>query len=558
MKKTPQALLLFLALFIFSGTLTANADPNTAPVLDTTKSPAFPSFDKDAGVPSGAVGWLVSNFVDFATPTGQVDNVTDPDSDALLGIAITATDTSDLTWYYSINNGTSWAALGAVSSSSSRLLAADSNNRLYARSTSTNAATFSSALTFRAWDRTTGTDGGLASTSTNGGTAAFSTLTDTISLSMVDSPAAPDATNLSAPESYTEDTTKALTDIVISDADSSIVAATLVVSDTDYGSLSTGTSNSVTSSYDSTSGIWNAVGALSDVNVLLAAVSFVPAQDESSSLSISTIISDGSSILSGSKALTGTPVNDGTAGTNLSAPETYTEDTPLDLVDIVISDVDDTDVSFFTFIMSDPDAGSLSTGTSGAVTSTYDTGSGEWVASGAITDINILLADVTFTPALDYNSDFSIQTAVSDGHTSATVGTKIVTGVAVADAVPDNDSPSRSSGSRRVPPHTPTPTGVGPATSPTAPPPQITHAFTHNLFSGMSDSEVKLLQEYLNARKIFVASAGPGSPGNETSYFGPLTKAALVKFQLSQNISPAVGFFGPITRGVINSDNMEY
>ncbi len=39
---------------------------------------------EDAGVPVGAVGTLISSLVDFASPSGQVDNVTDPDGGAQL------------------------------------------------------------------------------------------------------------------------------------------------------------------------------------------------------------------------------------------------------------------------------------------------------------------------------------------------------------------------------------------------------------------------------------------------------------------------------------------
>ena len=53
---------------------------NTAPTLDASKSPVLTSTTEDAGAPSGAVGTLVSSLVDFATPAGQVDNVTDADS----------------------------------------------------------------------------------------------------------------------------------------------------------------------------------------------------------------------------------------------------------------------------------------------------------------------------------------------------------------------------------------------------------------------------------------------------------------------------------------------
>ncbi len=83
--------------------------------------------------------------------------------------------------------------------------------------------------------------------------------------------------------------------------------------------------------------------------------------------------------------------------TNLSAAETYTEDTPLNLTDIVISDVDSTNVTA-TLTLDDVAAGALSTATSGLVTSTYNAVTGEWMASGALADVNTLLAGVTFNP----------------------------------------------------------------------------------------------------------------------------------------------------------------
>ncbi|MEN9647261.1 MAG: putative peptidoglycan binding domain, partial [Candidatus Parcubacteria bacterium] len=44
---------------------------------------------------------------------------------------------------------------------------------------------------------------------------------------------------------------------------------------------------------------------------------------------------------------------------------------------------------------------------------------------------------------------------------------------------------------------------------------------------------------------------GYGSVGNETQYFGARTLQALMKFQAAHQL-PATGFFGPMTRGVIN------
>src|SRR2546423_2188664 len=98
----------------------------------------------------------------------------------------------------------------------------------------------------------------------------------------------------------------------------------------------------------------------------------------------------------------------------LSAAETYTEDTVLNLIDIVASDVDSANVTA-TLTLSNVAAGSLTTATSGAVTSTYSVGTGVWTASGAIADVNALLTGVTFNPAANFNGNFSVAISIDDG-----------------------------------------------------------------------------------------------------------------------------------------------
>ncbi len=155
---------------------------NTAPALDAGKTPSLTAQSEDSGVPVGAVGTLISNLVDFASPSGEVDNVTDPDASVLLGIAVTCADTTNGTWHYSINGGTNWLALGAVTNANSLLLAADATARIYFQPNANYNGTIASAITFRAWDQTSGTNGGSTNTTTSGGFTAFSTATDTASL----------------------------------------------------------------------------------------------------------------------------------------------------------------------------------------------------------------------------------------------------------------------------------------------------------------------------------------------------------------------------------------
>ena len=69
-----------------------------------------------------------------------------------------------------------------------------------------------------------------------------------------------------------------------------------------------------------------------------------------------------------------------------------------------------------------------------------------------------------------------------------------------------------------------------------------------DLTLGSKGAAVKALQQYLNANGAQIAASGAGSPGNETEYFGSLTKKALAKWQAANGVSPAAGYFGPRTR----------
>ena len=81
--------------------------------------------------------------------------------------------------------------------------------------------------------------------------------------------------------------------------------------------------------------------------------------------------------------------------------------------------------------------------------------------------------------------------------------------------------------------------------------------FTRTIQFGSSGNDVKDLQRFLNSRGFAVALTGPGSPGRETAYFGPATKMALIKFQLTNEViknetASGAGIFGPKTRAKIN------
>jgi peptidoglycan hydrolase-like protein with peptidoglycan-binding domain len=86
--------------------------------------------------------------------------------------------------------------------------------------------------------------------------------------------------------------------------------------------------------------------------------------------------------------------------------------------------------------------------------------------------------------------------------------------------------------------------------------------FTKSLSLGMNDPQVQILQQLLNKdAQTQVIAVGPGSSGNETTYFGPATKRAVIKFQekyaldilIPAGLSYGNGLVGPLTMKKLNT-----
>lgn len=82
----------------------------------------------------------------------------------------------------------------------------------------------------------------------------------------------------------------------------------------------------------------------------------------------------------------------------------------------------------------------------------------------------------------------------------------------------------------------------------------LNYAWSRPLTIGSTGEDVRMLQKFLNSDPdTRVAISGVGSLGNETTYFGPATKAAVAKFQtkyradilVPAGLVNATGYFGP-------------
>ena len=89
-----------------------------------------------------------------------------------------------------------------------------------------------------------------------------------------------------------------------------------------------------------------------------------------------------------------------------------------------------------------------------------------------------------------------------------------------------------------------------------------TFSFDRSLESKMAGKDVKYLQIVLNiSPDTRLSATGVGSPGHETSYFGPKTKSAVIKFQEKYakeilgpwGLTHGTGYVGKTTRDKLNS-----
>nr|WP_277876478.1 DUF4347 domain-containing protein [Trichocoleus sp. FACHB-40] len=191
---------------------------NQAPVLDNTGNPTLIEITED---PTTNNGTLVSALI--ASGAGG-NPITDADTGAVEGIAVTGVDNTNGTWQYFINGGTTWSNF-TVSPTSATVLR-DTASIRFVPNLNYNGSV-ADGITFRAWDATDGRASGTTGVNpgVGGGATAFSTASETASITVTPVNDAPVAVNDSLTTS--EDTPLIISQLLANDTDAEGNALTI-------------------------------------------------------------------------------------------------------------------------------------------------------------------------------------------------------------------------------------------------------------------------------------------------------------------------------------------
>ena len=147
---------------------------NTAPAIDNSGDLMLTTINEDQ----------IENEGDVITEIeSQTDLITDEDGPGE-GIAIIAVNDTGGEWQYSLDDGDSWMNMGTPSLEEALLLPYSETTRVRLQPEENFNGTISDALTFKAWDQSTGTAGGTLDVSSFSTESAFSEASETISITV--------------------------------------------------------------------------------------------------------------------------------------------------------------------------------------------------------------------------------------------------------------------------------------------------------------------------------------------------------------------------------------
>ena len=151
-------------------------DINDAPVLDSGGSLTLSPIAEDTPANTNT-GTLISSIIG--------SSVSDQDVGAQKGIALIGAITTNGSWEFTLD-GTTWIPIANVSDATALLLAADATTRLRFLPAANFNGIVDPAITFRAWDHTSGTNGNSnVNLGMTGGISAYSSATETASMLVI-------------------------------------------------------------------------------------------------------------------------------------------------------------------------------------------------------------------------------------------------------------------------------------------------------------------------------------------------------------------------------------
>ena len=411
---------------------------NDAPLLNP-QSPAL----------TGLIDTATNNAGDPVS--ALVGGVTDVDSGALKGVAITGLTTTHGVWQFSTDSGTTWLDIGVVSDSAALILRSSDRVRFVPDGFHGETAT----LTYKAWDQSNGTaglQGVKLDTSTSGGTSAFSTSTDTASVVVTAVNEAPTLAGSGGSVAWTEGNNTTSVPVVIdngitiTDPDGpGIASATVRISANystgqDYLALvnNPATMGNISASWDAASGTLTLTSAgnqatLAQFQAALRAVTFSNLSDApaTQTRTVEFKVNDGGLDSSAvTRSITLTAVDDAPV---ISAPTTIlvVEDTASVINQISVSDADSASGTVTLSVLS----GSLGATSGAGVTVGGNTMT--LTLTGTLSAINAFIASnrVTYIAAANANGDVTLTITANTGSISNDSRAMTLT------IIPVNDTP---------------------------------------------------------------------------------------------------------------------
>ncbi|MEN5301117.1 DUF4347 domain-containing protein [Pseudomonas sp. TWI628] len=430
-----------------TGTGTVNqvvTSVNDAPIMIGV-APTLPGLTDSS---TNDAGTLVSTLL---------GGVTDVDTGALKGMAITGLTSSYGKWQYSTNAGSTWSDVGTVSATSALILTAQNLVRFVPDGIHGETAT----ITYKAWDQTNATlglQGTKTNTTTSGGTSAYSSQVDTATVVVSAVNDRPVVTVTGTAAIWTEGNN------VVSDR--IVVDSGVSLSDPDGPNPLTASVRLLTyySSQDSLAfandglsmgnivGTWNAgtgiltltsagnTATAAEFQAAMRAVTYGNASDTpnttSRTVQFQVTDGDGLSSIAVTRDITLVAVND---SPTISAPasQQIIEDVPTALGSITFSDVDST-LGIVTFTVA---SGTLSATAAGGVT--VGGTATALTLSGTLANINQFIANnrLVYTAAANASGDVTLTinvntTSVSDATSTMTLQVQAVNDAPVASVPP--------------------------------------------------------------------------------------------------------------------------